>query len=844
MRIDFDGGEFVVSCKFEERHLPRAAGFKFDPERRKWVTRSTGLAVMFGVDKLTDRARKSIGLDGEIPCPDGLAYLDFQKDGIKFGLEHLTALIADQPGLGKGHPVTTQLLTPTGYRALGDLVYGDWLIGVTGAPIPVTGIFERGVIPIYSVRFSDGATIQCDGEHLWTVYPVSGPGETLDTMALAARLHAGDDLAIPTLFAPAETLPKVFNVTPLEAGTDQATSHGIDIKNRPAYPEIAPYDVRDYSKGSASQCMDFLKGIVTAIGRVRGDDCHLRIDIVKKPQAKHLVSTITACVHQLGGLIFKEQRFRRIRLRVYLPDHVAYPVFGYANYMEGHRLYRRWRDFKAIVPRRRIVSIEPCGRDKVRCISVEGFGNLYVAEKAIVTHNTIQGVGVMNATPNLQNGLIVSPASLKRNWFKEIAKWSTHKNLSVDIAQGPAFPKSDIVIINYDILARHRDKLREREWDIVIPDEQHYLKNKDSGRTKEFYGGVFKTKDGPRTLKHRIEPIPAKRLLLLGGTPITNKPGDLWTTVQACDPLRLGRDYEKFHTTYSGGYWDANGFVPNGTPDEDALREFNKLAKERFMIRRLKADVLHELPPKIRRVVPLPMDGLRSKIDAEKKVLTDLLDIYEKMVGIRKEMSADDLVSAVFSIRPETWEKYAEQCSGDITADTPLARLARARRDLAVAKLPMVIEYLQNLLDQGEKVVCFGYHQAVIEGLLEHFRKRNDFSTACIYGKTPQESVRFPERTRTRQVEMFQDDAFCRLFIGQYTAAGTGWTLTAARHWVAAEEVWGPAELLQAEDRCHRIGSEIWDSVWADHLIVEGSLDDTFIAKIFEKMRYIELALD
>jgi SNF2 family DNA or RNA helicase len=538
-------------------------------------------------------------------------------------------------------------------------------------------------------------------------------------------------------------------------------------------------------------------------------------------------------------LIYVTKIRQRFRLKVYLPDDIAVPLFGYQ--VRRERMHRRWKHFKDGVPDRVVTAVYPSGRELSRCIKVDGPGSLYVAEHFIMTHNTIQTLGVINGIQSLKSALIVCPASLKKNWLREAKKWLVNKQLSMDIADGRTFPKSDIVFINYDVLNRHRGVLRERDWDLISPDEHHYAKNKDSGRTKELHGGVEIIKEGSRKRKYRIEPIPAQRLLMLSGTPLANKTGDLWTTVAAADPNGLGRDYYDFHKQYCGAYYDSYGtFIPNGEPTDAVLAELNALLKARFMIRRLKAEVLTQLPPKVRQIVPLPADGLKKKIAAERAAMTDLLDIYEKMVGIRKEMSDDDLVSAVMRIKPETWEAYAKTTDSDAgNIDMPLTRLANARQDLAIAKLPMVIEYVRNLREQGEKVVIFAYHRAVIEGLKEAFP-----NAACVYGDTPMESKRHPERTRQGQVDRFQDDPMCGEFIGQYTAAGTGWTLTASKHFVAAELTFVPHELLQGEDRCHRIGSEIHDCVWAHHLVVEGSLDDTFVIKLVRKMEVIEKALN
>lgn len=847
MRIDFLDEEYVVvHCTYDERHIPKAAGFAFDPDRRKWATGAPGRALTL-VDFCTDRARQALGLGGSIPVPDGLAYLNFQIEGIEFARPRPNTLIADQPGLGKGHPVSTRVLTPGGWKAVGDLRVGDKVITFDGSPTKVTGVFDRGLLPIYMVGFHDGAEVQVDAEHLWTVIDADDVPHDIDTLQLAAALHNRTDLAIPTLSGPAEVNPTP-GLNYLLAGAHFGSLLCSRKRRFEVFAEPPNFgDPRDYAMGAPGQLIDFMRGVVNHCGLIR--DHHLDLDFVRTAVGEQMAAAVLAIVRQLGGLAYVIRKFRRLRVQIHLPAGIAYPMFGYMNYTGG-RLQARWQKFKPGVPRRTVAYVRASGRDQVRCIAIEDASRLYVTEHHILTHNTIQAIGLFNGVPQLKNGLIIPPASLKTNWLKEWEKWTTRKDLSIDICYGTKnFPTSDVVIINYDILQYHADSLRAKEWHVGAFDEAHALKNKDAKRTKHVIGGMFEEKDptSKKKKRFRIEPIPLQRSLFLSGTPLANKTGDLWPIIQRCDPTGMGKDYYEFHKYFCGAYYDAYGqFVPNGVPEDSRLRELNGFAKDRFMIRRMKADVLKELPEKIRQIVPLPPDGLKAKINAEKKALTDLLDAYEKMIGIQGNMTDAELVDAVMRIPPTTWEKYAAaQDDEDTRLDMPLNRLANARQELAVAKLPMVIEYVNNLLEQDEKVVVFGYHRAVIEGLQEHFRKSNRMKTACIYGATPMESARHPERTRQAQAEMFQNDDLCRLFIGQYTAAGTGWTLTAARHWVAAELTWVPHELLQAEDRIHRIGSEIHgDTVWCHHLVAQGSMDDAMVSRLVEKMRIIELALD
>ena len=93
----------------------------------------------------------------------------FQRDIVRWSLRRGRAAVFADCGLGKGQPVTSSVLTPSGWRSIGDLVIGDRVIGKSGAACNVTGVFPRGELPVYRVTFCDGTSIVCDADHLWSV---------------------------------------------------------------------------------------------------------------------------------------------------------------------------------------------------------------------------------------------------------------------------------------------------------------------------------------------------------------------------------------------------------------------------------------------------------------------------------------------------------------------------------------------------------------------------------------------------------------------------------------------------------------------------------------------------
>jgi hypothetical protein len=159
------------------------------------------------------------------------------------------------------------------------------------------------------------------------------------------------------------------------------------------------------------------------------------------------------------------------------------------------------------------------------------------------------------------------------------------------------------------------------------------------------------------------------------------------------------------------------------------------------------------------------------------------------------------------------------------------SEMAKVRHDTAVAKIPMVVEHLTNVLESGNKAVVFVWHHDVVDALAKEF----EGVSVVIDGRVP------PSK-RIELVDAFQMNPKIKLFIGSITAAGVGITLTAASHVIFAELDWVPGNVSQAEDRLHRIGQK--DCVLVQHLVLEESLDAHMAKVIVKKQEVIEKALD
>lgn len=419
---------------------------------------------------------------------------------------------------------------------------------------------------------------------------------------------------------------------------------------------------------------------------------------------------------------------------------------------------------------------------------------------------TVQAIGVINAEKP-KTVLIVCPSSLKINWRKELERWLTDP-YRIHVLQGkdqfPTLP--EIVIMNYDILAKFQKQIRAIEWDLLVADEAHYMKNPKAQRTVALIG---KGKE--------VKPLIAKRKILLTGTPITNRPIEIFPIVSYLWPNVFGNLFhfaKRYCDAENNGYgWDFSG--------ASNLPELQNLLRANGMIRRLKADVLKELPPKTRQVVVLPSESVGSLIRKEGELFkkqekeVKRLQIAIKAAKAQKDEGA--YRSAVQNLRQVYSVAFTE--------------MAAVRKELAIAKIPFVIEYVEGMIEEGKKVVVMAHHREVIDKLQNHF----GLKAVKLYGG-------MSEIEKSNSVDRFQQDSSCMVFVGSIHAAGVGITLTSAQNMLFAELDWTPANMLQAEDRIHRIGQE--GNALIQQLVFDESLDAKMAETLVRKMAVIEKALD
>lgn len=427
---------------------------------------------------------------------------------------------------------------------------------------------------------------------------------------------------------------------------------------------------------------------------------------------------------------------------------------------------------------------------------------------------TIQAIGILNACPDFKRILVICPASLKINWHRELTKWLVRKR-PIFIADSKVCPSlaDGIVVINYDILRKHESLLRETEWDVLIADEAHYLKNPKAQRTKAVFGERATEKE-KRNGGADVPGITAKKRILLTGTPIANRPVELFPLISYLDPITWS-NFFKFALRYCAAQQNGHGWDFSGSSHLDELQD---RLRSTIMVRRLKKDVLTELPPKRRQVIEFPATGDLAAIVRQEEDQAEEMEAMEAAVEL-----------AAASSNPEDYENAVTNLKKGVKAC--FEGLSTLRLETGRAIIPLALEHLREIVEETGKVVIFGHHKEVLAAVKAEFGD----AAVMIVGDTPMAE-------RQANADRFQKDPTCTCIIGSFGAMGVGWTLTAATNLVTVEQDWVPGNVSQAEDRIHRIGQR--GSVLIQHLVIEGSIGATIMKRMIAKQDVIDRALD
>jgi SWI/SNF-related matrix-associated actin-dependent regulator of chromatin subfamily A-like protein 1 len=405
---------------------------------------------------------------------------------------------------------------------------------------------------------------------------------------------------------------------------------------------------------------------------------------------------------------------------------------------------------------------------------------------------TICSIAALKRNPEWLPALVVVPAGLKMTWeYEAKSKFDMHSSICESqkppvIREGFS-TQTPLTIINYDILRFWIPYLKGKFKTIVF-DECQYLMNPRAKRT--------------RAAKELSRGVP--QIIALSGTPLVNKPMELWSILNILWPEKYPNffSYAQAHCAPRWTHW---GWDYRGASNLDKL---HKDLTEIGMIRRRKQDVLKDLPDKTRNIIPCEL----SDYNEYKEASTDFLNWIRKNYThrIRSAIRAQELVKIGYLLR--------------LTA-----RL----------KLRNVISWVNRFFEEtDEKLVLFAIHKKAIEAICGTNmigEQRIPYKRVIVDGSVT-------GRKRFLAVEQFQKDPDTRLFVGNIHAAGVGITLTAASTVAFAELYWRPGDHVQAEDRCHRIGTR--KPVSINYLVATGTIEESLCKLLQRKQSTISSVLD
>ncbi len=373
--------------------------------------------------------------------------------------------------------------------------------------------------------------------------------------------------------------------------------------------------------------------------------------------------------------------------------------------------------------------------------------------------------------------VVVCPASMKLGWERETRRWLPHRSVAVVSGRGVVAPEAEITIINYEVVAAHHQRLTRTRPRAIVVDESHYCKNPQAKRTQAVRRLAAAVADGGLRLA-------------LSGTPVLNHAEELIAQLRI-----IGRMED-----FGSGAGFARQF--RGRVSEERLHWHMRRA---CFVRRRKAEVLPQLPPKRQVVIPVALTNESEYRLAERDVIAWLrsqpLDLSQLNAKIAATLRAQRL-----------------------------AQLGTLQRLAARGKLAAALAWIDAFLASGEPLVVFARHVEVQRAVLARFRDAlhlvgDDSLTA-----------------RETAIEGFQASDGPPLIVCATRVAAQGITLTRASNVAFLELEWTPAMHDQAEDRCHRIGQR--DAVTAWYLLAANTIDETMARLIQDKRATVAAVTD
>lgn len=770
-------------------------------------------------------------------------------------------VIGDEMRLGKFQPLDSLIYTPTGPTTMGKLNVGDKIVGSNGLPIVVEEIYPQGLQNVYEVIFSDGSKTQCGDEHLWSVNTALRRWQGLKprvmmlkefkddlyTTSVAQSGKRNNKWFIPVV-EPVEFEERRLHIDPYVMGLligdgcfsvehrlsfstiddeiaiaimAECNRHGSEVAkasgcnyriNQNAtlckYLEIyglvgkksaTKFIPESYKINSIKNRIAILQGLMDTDGSIWNNGVVEYTTVSPK-----LAEDVKFLVQSLGGTvktsIKQEPKYEyKGEILVGQPCYRLVISLNINPFRLGRKMVQ-WAPRKKYNPTRAIVAVNYIGKKECQCIKVSAPNHLYVTDEFIVTHNTIQLLGILRKNQETMLPAIgIVKASVLIQWSKEAMRvLNTHEELNnggkvrlVQILNNKfhePLPGFAIYLFSYDTLPKFDlTKLKEKiKPKFIFFDECQQIKNDSAQRTKACQELTFANES---TIPYRAG---------ISGTWVKNNAAESYPIFNLIQPLRFNSK-KAFEDEYVDSYVTASGVRKYQGIKPHRLDDWKTLLSE-FVIRRERKDVLPDLPPINRTFFYTPLGEVVQKMYAS--MLRKFQDAYDEMGGTYSAADRANLLSFITKMRHIT----------------------------GIAKIEPCVEWIGDFMEGTEdRLTVFVHHQDVGEMLFRQCEQKGYKPLKYVA------SMNFEQRAKV--IDDFTKGE-SRLIIASMLAAGEGVTFPPCQI-VMLERQWNPANEEQAEARPVKVDGTN-NQVNATYFLATGTIDEYFANLVEDKRKILK----
>jgi hypothetical protein len=818
----------------------------------------------------------------------------FQEEAVDMLLERRSLLLAHRMGLGKGSSIYEPVLTPSGWRPMGSLRVGEFVIGQNGHQTKIVGVFPQGKQEIFRIEMNDGSWCEVIESHLWQVQHVRrGYWRTFSTKEIldgGLRDSSGNlNWRIPMVAAVKyETTSPRVRVNPyllgIWLGNGSRSSLGmnandgylvdrycqtgkiIERSNESKYwvgrllPKytlalqlLGLYEKRSWEKSIPNEYLTIsrkgrlalLQGLMDTDGSPVSDGGGTEFSSTSEA----LIDQVVELVQSLGGIAKKkgprvtnythngEKRKGRPSWRLNIKLPVELEPF------RSQRKLDKWIKPTKYPVTRLIKKIESTGRhEEAVCIKVAADDQLYVTRHFIVTHNTVTSIAAVEElidSGEVECALILCPASIKWQWKRQIEKFTDGALIKViegpkpnRMAQYRSVKRGDCeyVIMNYEQVVNDWDYVRLLHFDAVVADEVTAIKNAGSLRSRHV---------------KRLGRSPNCYRFGLSGQPIENRPEELFSIMEWIDPKVLG-NAQVFDRLFikRGNY----GMVKH-YKNLPMLRKKMKTA----MHRKTRQDVADQMPSIVEESYIIDFDAPALKL--YKYIVKDLLgmiystpkfstfNLLSHYAGVEDNSAQGEVMARLTALRMLCDHPALLDFSADKFDDPDSKAGSKYIADLRNAglfgklkgspKMDVTLEVINEILeaDPDYKVVVFSFFKPMLALLGEKLKCDYALFTGDLTSKE-----------RDEQIEYFQTNKNCRVFLSS-DAGGVGVDLPQANYLISYDLPWSAGKWEQRNGRIDRLSSE-WPEITLLSMLMRNSVEERMFEMLEEKSAIAAAWLD